>query len=176
MTAVTALPNLHLRPLEYLGGLDILEESTITLLVTLLDGSYAAELGGKLMEAFLVGSLCESVIHVGPLVVLACCSCGKVLGGITYALEFLEPELCVLLLIVSCLKEESRNLLVAFLLGLGCEISVLVASLRLTGESRFQIFLGLGTCVFVCHSINKFVSVNTANIEIFSQYSIFYRL
>ena len=38
--------------------------------------------------------------------------------------------------------------IVALLLGLGCEIGVLVARLRLTGKGSHQIFLGLGTCVF----------------------------
>ena len=44
------------------------------------------------------------------------------------------------LLIISGFEEQCRDLLVAFLLGLGCKIGVLVARLGLTGKGSHQVF------------------------------------
>ena len=43
---------------------------------------------------------------------------GKVFGGVTNAVQLLEPKLSVFLLVVSGFEEQRRDLLVAFLLGL----------------------------------------------------------
>ena len=71
----------------------------------------------------------------------------QILGGIADAVELLEPHLGVFLLVVGGLQEQGSDLLIAFLLGLGGKVGVLVAGLRLAGESGLQILLGLGTCV-----------------------------
>lgn len=54
----------------------------------------------------------------------------------------------VFLLIISGFEEQCRDLLKAFLLGLGCKIGVLVACLGLTGKGSHQVFFGLSSCVF----------------------------
>ena len=45
------------------------------------------------------------------------------------AVQFFDPQLGVFLLIISGFEEQCRDLLKAFLLGLGCKIGVLVACL-----------------------------------------------
>ena len=44
------------------------------------------------------------------------------------------------LLVINSFEEQRRDLLVAFLLGLGCKIGVLVARLGLTGKGSQQVF------------------------------------
>ena len=80
-----------------------------------LDGRYATEPCCKFREAFLFGLLCKSLVHVGPFVVLTV-GCGReVLRRVSYAVKFLEPELCVLLLVLRRLKEQGGYLLKPFL-------------------------------------------------------------
>jgi hypothetical protein len=74
-------------------------------------------------------------------------------SGVANALQLLEPELSVLLLVVGGLQEQSGDLLEAFLLGLGCEIGVLVPCLRFACVCLPQVLLGLGACVLICHGI-----------------------
>ena len=116
--------------------------------MVLFNGGYQAETLGQLMETFLVGGLGKAVVHIRPLVVLTLCGGEKIFGGVTNAVQLFEPQLGVFLLVVSGFKEQRRDLLVAFLLGLGCKIGVLVACLGLTGKGSHQVFFGLGTCVF----------------------------
>ena len=119
----------------------------------LLDGRDATELGCQLRESFLFGGLGETFVHVGPFIVLTRRCGGQVLGGVADAFQFLEPELGMFLLVVSRLQEEGCDLLKAFLLGLGGEVCVLVASLGFAGESGFQVFLSLGSFVLVAHGL-----------------------
>ena len=100
------------------------------------------------METFLVSSLGKAVVHIRPLVVLALSGGEKIFGSVANAVQLFEPQLGVFLLIISGFEEQRRDLLVAFLLGLGCKIGVLVACLGLTGKGSHQIFFGLSTCVF----------------------------
>ena len=116
VTAVAALPYLDFALLEHFLSFDILQKCAVTLFVTLLDSSYEAELLSENVESFLVGGLCETVIHICPLVILSVCSLNKVVCGIADALELLEPELFVLLLVVCCVEENLSNLLETFLL------------------------------------------------------------
>ena len=129
MTAIAALPHLHFALLEDSSSLDVLQQSTIALLMTFLDDGYQTELGSQFVETFLFGSLCETFIHVGPFVVLAIGSMLEVLGGIADAAEFLEPQLGVLLLVVGSLEEKFGNLLITLLLGYGSKIGVFVSCL-----------------------------------------------
>ena len=91
MSAVAALPYLYFALGEHCSGLDVLEQGAVTLFVMLLDSSDAAELGGKLGEAFLIRSLGEAFVHIGPLVVLAVGGGCEVLGGVADAVQLLEP-------------------------------------------------------------------------------------
>ena len=118
VTAVAALPNLYFRFLEYLGGLYVLEQGAVTLLVLLLDSGNHTETCGQYGESLLLGSLGKALIHIGPLIVLTV-SCGaQVLSGIANALQLLEPEFCVLLFIVGGLFKNGCYLLKALFLGL----------------------------------------------------------
>ena len=115
VTAVTALPNGLISLLKYLLKLNVGKKLSVSLLVGLLDSGYHSELSGKSLEALLLCFLCEGVVHIGPLVVLTLCSVKKVGSGVAKLAKSLEPELCMLLLVVSGLLEDLRDLLVAFL-------------------------------------------------------------
>ena len=148
MTAVAALPHLDLALGKDLRRLHIVQQGTVALLMVLFNGGYQAETLGQLMETFLVGGFGKAVVHIRPLVVLALSGGEKVFGGVTNAVQLLEPEFRVLLFVLGGLEEQRRDLLVAFLRGLGCKLGVLVACLGLTGKGSHQVFLGLSTCVF----------------------------
>ena len=154
MAAVAALPHLDLALGEDLGGFHILQQSAVALLVMLFNGGDQAELGSQLGETLLLGGLGETGVHVGPLIVFAGSGGSQILGGITDAFQLLEPHLSVLFFIVRSLQEQGRDLLIAFLLGLGCKIGVLVAGFGFAGEGGPKIFFGLGACIFVCHGNN----------------------
>ena len=151
MTAVAAFPDFDFRLCKHFRKFDILEQRTVALFMMLFDGGDEAELCGKFGEAFLFGGLCELLIHIRPLVVFARCGGSQIFGRIADAFELLEPELCVLLFIVCRLQKERRDLLVAFLLGNGCKVGVLVPCLRFPRKSRFEVFLGLRACILVVH-------------------------
>jgi len=118
MSAVAALPYLNLTLGKDGGGLNVLEQGAVALLVLLLYGAHHTELGGQLREAFSFRGLGEALVHIGPLIVLAIGSGSEVLGGVSYAVELLEPEFGVLLLVVSGLEEDGCYLLKSVLLGL----------------------------------------------------------
>ena len=139
VTAVTALPHSHLGLLKYLLKLNVGKKLSVSLLVCLLDSCYCSELTCKSGEALLLCFLCKGIVHIGPLIVLALCCSKKIARSVAKSAKSLEPKLSVLLLIVSGLLEDSGDLLVAFLLGDGCEIGVLVASLRFAGKGLPQI-------------------------------------
>ena len=100
------------------------------------------------MKAFLIGCFGKAVVHIRPLVVLTLCGGEKIFSGVADAVQFLEPELCVLFFILCGLEKQRRDLLIAVLLGFGGKVGILVASLGLTGKGSHQIFFGLSTCVF----------------------------
>ena len=116
--------------------------------MVLFNGGYQAETLGQLMESLLVGGFGEAVVHIRPLVVLALSGGEKIFGGVADAVQLFEPQLGMFLLVVSSFEEQRRDLLVAFLLGLGGKIGVLVACLGLTGKGGHQVFFGLSPCVF----------------------------
>ena len=153
MTAVAALPDLDLALFEDLGGLHVLKQGAIALLMVLLNGSHQTELGGQLREALLLGGLGKAVVHIRPLVVLALGGGQQVFaGGADAVMQLLVPHLSVLLLVVGGFQKQGGDLLKAVLFGLGSEIGVLVSGLGLAGEGGSQVLLGLGSSVFICHS------------------------
>ena len=101
VTAVTALPNLHLALCENFLSLNIVKQCAIALLMMLLDSSYHSEFCCKLCKAFFFSGLCEAFVHIGPLVVLAFSGCCKVCGGVADAVKLFKPNLSVLFLVVS---------------------------------------------------------------------------
>ena len=125
-----------------------MQQDTVALLVVLFNGGDQAETLGQLMETFLIGCFGKAVVHIRPLVVLVFSGGEKIFGSVANAVQLFEPQLGVFLLIISGFEEQRRDLLVAFLLGLGCKIGVLVACLGLTGKGSHQVFFGLSSCVF----------------------------
>ena len=141
VSAVAANPDGITVAAEDESILDVLQQLAIALLVSLLDGSDSAELVGDLCEAFLLSFLSHVGVHVSPLVVLAVSGSLEVLACALEiaAFKILEPQLSVLLLVLSGLLEDSSDLLVAILASFACEISILVASLALTCECFLQV-------------------------------------
>ena len=127
MSAVAAFPNLDLTLCKDLCHLDVLQQGAVTLLVMLLDLGNQAEFCRKLREALLFGGLGESGVHIGPFVVLAVCCFLKVSGGVTDTCKLLQPQLCVLLLIVCSFEKKRGDLLVAFLFCNRGEVGILIA-------------------------------------------------
>ena len=152
VTAVAAFPDLYFALFEDCGGFHVLQQSAVAFFVVLFDGSNHAELGGQFREAFLFGSFGEAFIHVGPFVVFAGSSSGQVGSGVTDAVQFLEPHFRMFFFVICGLQEECRNLLIAFLLGYGCEIGVFVSGTGFAFKCGVEVFLRLGACVFVCRS------------------------
>ena len=109
VTAVAAFPNSDLALGKDLSGLHVLKQCAVALLVVLLDGGDHAELGGQGREALLVSGLGKAVVHIGPFVVLALGSGQQVLSGVANAFQFLEPQLGMLLLIISGLQEQGSD-------------------------------------------------------------------
>ena len=64
-------------------------------------------------------------------------------GRITHRLEILEVAVRMARLAFGRGTKHRRDIVVAFDVGLGCEIQVTTVRLRLTGERVFQILLGL---------------------------------
>ena len=170
MSAVAALPDLYLAALKDLGSLHVVQQCTVALLMGLFNGGHASELLRQLVEALLVGLSGHALIHIRPLKVLAFCSVEQVLSGIAQLTQLLEPELGVLLLIVSRLLEQLGYLLKAALLGSRGKIGVFISRLGFAGKSLPKIFLGLGACIFVSHVKNSFriIGVRYLKIPIFS--------
>ena len=148
--AVAAFPDGDVVADEDDAGFDFLEELLVTGFVMLFDLADHAEFGGDFLEAFFFGDRGEGRIHIGVFVVLAFGGRLEVLdgGGDIAIMEILEPELGVLFLVLGGFEEDGGDLLVAFFLGLGSEIGVFVAGLRLPGECCQQALLGLGSFEF----------------------------
>ena len=100
MSAVAAFPNLYLALFKDCRGFNIVEKRAVSLLVALFDSRYKSELLGKGGKALFLGVLCEALVHICPLVVLALCGVKKIFGGVADALKLLKPKLCVLLLVL----------------------------------------------------------------------------
>lgn len=77
VTAVAALPYLDFALLEYLSGLYIAQQGTVTLFVMFLNGCNQTELASQIVEAFLLGGLCEAVVHAAQMPKQAACRSGR---------------------------------------------------------------------------------------------------
>ena len=106
VAAVTALPDLNLASFKDLLGLYVVQQSAVSVLMALFDSGNTAELGCKLLEAFFIGFLGHTVIHIGPLIVLALSSVEEVFCGVAQLAQFLEPELSMLFLVCCGLEEQ----------------------------------------------------------------------
>ena len=129
VAAVAAFPDLYAALFKGLLLLHVAQELAVALLVRLLDGRNAAELRRQLREALFLGLGRHALVHVGPLVVLALRGVEQVLLDSPKLAQLLEPELCVLFLVVSRFQKQLRDLLVSGLLGDRREIGILVSRL-----------------------------------------------
>ena len=119
MATVAALPDAVSVAREDDLVVDILEKLTVALLVLTLNLGDATHLSCDVVEALLVGLACHTLVHVGPLEVLALGSVEEVVGSLRHraTMEVLEPHLGMLLLVGGSLLEDSGDLLVAVLLS-----------------------------------------------------------
>ena len=148
VTAVAADPD-HLGIAgEYLLLLDVGQQSKVTLLVVLLNGGNAVKQECDVVKAFLAGDLGEFLVHLGPLVILTLGGCLQVLSGGAEESQLLEPQLCMLLLVLCSLGKECGDLLIAFLLGLACKIGILVSCFGFAGKCSQQIGFGSASLQF----------------------------
>ena len=134
VSTVTAFPNDNTALLKDGLGFHVVQKCTVALLVRLFNSGNTSELCGKIVEAFFVSFLSKGVVHIGPLIVLALSGVKKVFGGIAKLTESLEPELCMLLLVLGGLKEQLCDLLIACLLCYGSKVCILVSCLGLASK------------------------------------------
>ena len=145
MAAIGALPDHVAVAGKDQTAVDVGEKLAVTLFVLLLDGADHLEKLGDAGEALFVSGLGETGVHVGPFVVLAGRGVFEVYrrGGDVALMKQLEPDLGVLFLVARRLFEDLGDLLVAFFFGFAGIVGVLVARLRLAGESGLKILFGL---------------------------------
>lgn len=150
VAAVQADPDGAGAPFEDLAGFYILAKLEVALLVEALDLRDELKSRGDGGKAFLPGYLGEIRIHLGPLIMLARCGVRQIVNcaGYAAAVQLLEPELRVLLLIRGRFLKDPRDLHVAILFCLGGIIGVLVARLALSCEGGHEIRLGAASFKF----------------------------
>ena len=140
--AVAAAPSYALGFGEDPAGLKVLQQSLVPLFVLLLDLRQAVEQAGDFLEALLPCDLRHAGVHAGPFVVLTAGRFLQIGRRVADAFQQFQVQLGVLLLLIGRLLEEGGDLLVAFLLGHGGEIGVLVAGLGLAGKGVLEVLLG----------------------------------
>jgi hypothetical protein len=131
MAAIAALPDHVLIARENDTLLDIAQELTVTLLMSLLDSADLLEKESDLVESLFLGHLGKLGIHVSPLEVLAIGCILEISLGIRNSaiMQKLEPDLGMLLLIIGSLLKEFTNLDISVLLGLRSIIEIFGVSL-----------------------------------------------
>ena len=136
MAAVGTLPNGLPIAGEYQAVFHVGEQLAVTLLMLLLNLTHLVKEIGDVIETFFPRILGERGVHVGPFIILTVGSVFQILCRAADAVEQLEPNLGMLLLVLGRLQKQLGDLLVPVLLRLGGEVGVLVAGLRLTGKCR----------------------------------------
>ena len=153
MAAVGALPDHVAVAGEHKAALNIRQQLAVAVFVLTLDLSHFFKQESQVVKALFLGVLRHLGIHIGPLVILALGGVQQVVGraGNGVAVQRLEPQLGVLLLIGSGLFKDLCNLNITVFARFGCIERVLVAGLALTGKRGPQIFFGF--CSFQFHLI-----------------------
>ena len=148
VTAVGALPDHVAFAGEDEAFLDVGKELAIAFFVFFFDLADHFEQGSDPREAFFLSGLGETVIHIGPFIVFAVSGSFQVFnGGRNFTtMQKFEPNLRMFFFVARSFFKNGSDLVIAFLLGLGSEICVLVPGLRLTGKSGLQV--GFGLCTF----------------------------
>ena len=127
MAAIGALPNGVLVTGEDHGLFDLAEKLAIALLMGFLNGADFLEKSSDLIETLFLSGLGETVIHVSPLEILTVSGVSEVNLGRRNrtAMEELEPNLGMLLLIFGCFLENLAYLDISVLLSPGGIIEIL---------------------------------------------------
>ena len=120
MAAVGAFPDAIFIARENYRILDILKQFPVSFLMGFLYGSYAGKQERYVIETFFFGSLGETSIHVGPLVIFTSGSILEIYLRRWHltAMEYLEPYLSMLFLVASSVLEKLAYLNVAIFSGL----------------------------------------------------------
>ena len=173
VAAVAAFPDLDFALFEHLRCLQIVQQCAVALFVVLFDLRDEAEALCQLREALFLGSLGKVLIHIRPFVVFACGGSGQIGLRVADAGQLLEPELCVLLLVLRCFQKQRRHLLVALFFRDGREEGVLVPCLRFARKGRAQICFGFRACVFA-HDPVSFLIISYFSIPCLSEMILTY--
>ena len=173
VAAVAAFPDLDFALFEHLRCLQIVQQCAVALFVVLFDLRDEAEALCQLREALFLGSLGKVLIHIRPFVVFACGGSGQIGLRVADAGQLLEPELCVLLLVLRCFQKQRRHLLVALFFRDGREESVLVPCLRFACKGCAQIRFGFRACIFA-HDPVSFLIISYFSIPCLSEMILTY--
>ena len=102
MSAVAAFPYCYAALLKYCLFLNVFEERSVAFFMSLFDSSNTSELFCEVVETLFVGFFSHTVVHIGPLEILALCCAFEVIFGRAEFAESLEPHLSVFLFVVGC--------------------------------------------------------------------------
>ena len=141
MTAVGALPNDISIFGEYKAALNVGDQLAIALFMLFFDFADGLEEIGDAVEALFFCFFGKFVIHIGPFVIFAGGRIFKVCKGIRYftPVQQLEPDFCMLLLIVCRFLKNFCNLDIAVLFFFLGVIGIFISRLRFARERRHQI-------------------------------------
>ena len=148
VAAVAAFPAVFAGADPDLSGLDVGKELAVAFLVAFFNGGNALELSGDVVESFGTGLFGETLVHVGPFLVLAVGGGLQVFDRGTDAAEVLEPQLGVFLFVVRGFEEERGDLFIAVLFCLAGEVGVFVSGLGFAGECESEVLFGFAAFQF----------------------------
>ena len=147
VSAVRTFPHHVSIAREYEFALNVSEQFAIAFFVFFFDFAHHVKQSSNLSETFSASFFSKTSIHVGPLIVFACCRVKKIycsFGNIV-AMKKFKPDFSVFLFVVSCFFKDVCDLNKTFFASFRSIISVLVASHRFASKRFLQIFFCLRT-------------------------------
>ena len=148
VAAVSAFPDNDGASFENFAVFNACKKLAISFFVLCFNFAYAFKTGSNLFKAFCTGFFGKGLVHIGPFIVFAGCSCGKVLCGGADAVEIFEPKFCMLFFVFCGFKEKCSNLLLTFFFCFACKIGIFVSCLRFACESSHKILFGFSSFKF----------------------------
>ncbi len=147
VAAFTALPYFLFLIGEHSSCLNAFEKLQIAFLMTLFNGCDELEMVGDTGKSFLFSHTCELKIQICPFLMLACGCLAEIACGISDRtgrirscdlkhsfIEEAEKSLCMGIFLFSCLKEDSCDLFITFLLCHFGKNGITTTCLRFAGE------------------------------------------
>ena len=140
MTAVAAFPNGVPIPGKHQAALHHSQQGAVPLLMELLDGTDHLEFLRDLLKSLFPGFPGHTRVHIGPFKVLSVRSGSQIIRSAGYraAVQILEPDLGMFLLVRRSLLEDRRDGFITVLPGLGSKVGILIPRLALSGKSFLQ--------------------------------------